>query len=174
MGIYMRYLPTAFAQLEFSWKLYGYALDGKLDRQELDIPQTFKDGKSMLVLPDQIFHSDKDLLLALENNLTIAYGAAAITLNRSREEADIKLPKELLSEADICVWLIYHIRNAFAHDIAEPKWEIRNKTLRIPYIFAGVEADLTNVHQEPFKYTDLGGLDAIFIIRDYALSNIIG
>ena len=31
----MNYLPTAFAQLFFAWKLYNHALDGKISREEL-------------------------------------------------------------------------------------------------------------------------------------------
>ena len=34
----MNYLPTAFAQLAFAWKLYNYGLEGKIDREALDIP----------------------------------------------------------------------------------------------------------------------------------------
>lgn len=68
----------------------------------------------------------EDLIVALENNLTIAFGAAAITLNRVREEIGLKLPFPIETEDEQCIALIYQIRNAFAHDIAEPKWEIEN------------------------------------------------
>lgn len=128
----MKYLPTAFAQLSFAWKLYHYGLEGKIDRETLDIPLTFKNEKMVLVLPDRIFESNDDMILALENNLVIAFGAAAITLNRSCEEAGFNRPNQITSEADHCIALIYQIRNAFAHDIAEPKWEIRNDVGNVP------------------------------------------
>src|ERR1700730_17316726 len=34
----MKYLPTAFAQLRFAWKLYNYALEGGVDLERLDVP----------------------------------------------------------------------------------------------------------------------------------------
>lgn len=76
----MRYLPTAFANLSFAWKLYNYGLDGRIDLEALDVPLRFQEEGMMFVLPDRIFESRDDLIVALENNLGIAFGAAAITL----------------------------------------------------------------------------------------------
>lgn len=57
----MNYLDSAFAQLAFAAKLYDYADQEKLNIAELDQPLTFEDGRSVWVLPDQIFHSYTDL-----------------------------------------------------------------------------------------------------------------
>ena len=164
----MQYLPTAFAQLVFAWKLYHYGLKRRIDRRSLDIPITFKDVGMVLVLPDQIFESDDDLIIALENNLVVAFGAAAITLNRSREQAGHALPQQMTSENDQCICLIYQIRNAFAHDIAEPKWEIRNPVFQQVYEFGGIRVDLSNVDGNRFDYADIGGPDVLFRIKEYA------
>ena len=45
----MRYLATAFSQLSFAWKLYNYGLEGKIDREALDIPITLQDERMVLV-----------------------------------------------------------------------------------------------------------------------------
>ncbi len=164
----MQFLPTAFAQLAFAWKLYNYGLEGQIDRQSLDIPITFQDDGMIMVLPDQIFDSDGDLILALENNLVVAFGAAAITLNRSREEAGYSVPNQIVTENDQCICLIYQIRCAFAHDIAEPTWELRNPIFRRVYEFDGFRVDLSNVHRNRFRYTDIGGPDVLFHLKDYA------
>ena len=126
----MQYLPTAFAQLEFAWKLYNYALEGKIDLDDLDKPLAFQDGQMVLVLPDRIFGSPEDLIIALENNLSVAFGAAAITLNRSREEVGLLLPNPIENEIDQFVSLTYQIRNAFAHDISEPRGQSISLDLR--------------------------------------------
>src|SRR5687767_146360 len=131
----MKFLPTAFAQLQFAWKLYDYALRGKIDLQQLDVPISFTEGKALLVLPDRIFDTPDDLILALQNSLGVAFGAAAITLNRCREEAGIDLPNPINSEVDQFVSLAYQIRNAFAHDIAEPRWNITLPRYRRQYDF---------------------------------------
>lgn len=118
----MKYLPTAFAQLQFAWKLYNYALEGNINLDALDVPITFQEDGMMFVLPDRVLHTNDDMIIALENMLGVAFGAAAITLNRSREEAGIPFPRVIESEVDQFVVLAYQIRNAFAHDISEPRW----------------------------------------------------
>ncbi|MCU7932059.1 MAG: hypothetical protein KZQ90_14755 [Candidatus Thiodiazotropha sp. (ex Codakia rugifera)] len=166
----MRYLGTAFQQLEFAWKLYNYALEGKFDIGELDKPITFQseDQSSIFVLQDQLFQSPDDLIIALENNLTITFGAAAITLNRTREEMGIPLPNPIESEQDQCVSLIYQIRNAFAHDISEPKWNINNQRYARIYTFGDLSINLSNVSNKVFEYSDIGGPEFLRIIKDYA------
>ena len=161
----MKYLPTAFGQLSFAWKLYNYGLEGKIDPEELDADVTWQDKHMVFVVPKAL-ENPSDLLIALENNLTIAFGAAAITLNRVREEVGIRLPDPINTEEEQCVALIYQIRNAFAHDIAEPRWAI-NGRYRRSYQFGGMKFDLTTKDGEGFKYEHLGGPDAFYAIKDY-------
>ena len=115
----MKYLPTAFGQLAFAWKLYNYGLNGLINPAELDAEVTFQNANITFMVPKAL-EQPEDLIVALENNLTIAFGAAAITLNRVREEIGLTLPNPIDSEHEQCIALIYQIRNAFAHDIAEP------------------------------------------------------
>lgn len=79
---------------------------------------------------------------------------------------DILLPNPINSEQDQCVAVIYQIRNAFAHDIAEPRWKINPRYKRI-YGFGGITIDLTNSDGEVFDYSDIGGPDVFFRIKDY-------
>ena len=166
----LEFLDTAFQQLEFSWKLYNYVLEGHVDLTELDKPITFKDGKSILVLQDKLLASPDDLILACENLLVISFGAAAITLNRCREEAGLKLPNPILSERDQFVALTYQIRNAFAHDIAKPRWSIKDPRYARVYKFNNIRVDLTNVGGKLFEYSDIGGPEVLFWMKQYALT----
>jgi hypothetical protein len=164
----MEYLDTAFAQLAFAWKLFVYAQDRKIDLDELDKPLTFKEGRMIFVLPDKIFDSYDDLVLACQNNLGVAFGAAAIALNRSREESGIKLPNPIETEREQFVSLAYQIRNAFAHDIAEPRWNMNQERYFRIYEFGGIRVDLNGIEdQKPFRYEDIGGPDALFAMKDY-------
>ena len=128
----MQFLPTAFTQLFFAWKLYNYALDGQISRDALDITLTFQsdDRKMILVLPDRIFENDDDFILAFENNLSIAFGAAAITLDRSREEVGHRLPNSIETEAEHCIALgpvdIHRMRMTVA-----PMWIIASKLVSV-------------------------------------------
>lgn len=168
----MNFVDAAFRQLAFAWKLYNYALEGQINVNELDKPITFTEGNAVLVLQDKVFATPDDLILALENNLTVAYGAAAITLNRCREEAGIELANPIATEIDQFASVTYQIRNAFAHDIAEPRWNITNPRYARPYEFGGIRIDLTNVGNKHFEYADIGGPDVLFWMKDYATRHI--
>lgn len=163
----MNYLDTAFGQLAFAWKLYNYGLEGKIDLAELDKPITFQERGMIFVLPDKVLDSESDLILALENNLGIAFGAAAITLNRCREEVGLTLPNPIQTEIDQFSSLTYQIRNAFAHDIAEPRWNITNPRYARIYEFGGIRVDLAHVGNKHFEYADIGGPDVLFRMRDF-------
>ncbi len=163
----MKYLPTAYAQLQFVWKLYNYVLEGKIKVEELDTSINFEENGMVLVLPDKIFESQSDMILAFENNLVIAFGAAAITLNRAREEARMTVPITIENEVDQFIALVYQIRNAFAHDIAEPKWKIDNPRYLIEYSIENIRIDLRNMHEKAFDYKSIGGPEIMFALIRY-------
>lgn len=168
----MNYIDTAFKQLSFAWKLYDYALQGKINVDDLDQPLTFQEGRMVFVLPDKVFSSPEELIVALENNLVIAFGAAAITLNRCREEAGVQLANPIQTEIDQFAGLAYQIRNAFAHDIAEPRWKITNPRFARIYEFGAIRVDLSSVGTKIFEYQDLGGPDVLFWMKKYGESNV--
>ncbi len=167
----MHYLDTAFAQLEFAIKLMHAAEQGAVSLDEIDVPLTIEGGRSILVLPDKVFHNPDDFINACQNNVSITFGAAAITLNRCREEAGLSLPDPVVNEIDQWIALVYQIRNAFAHDISEPKWNLKGRYAR-PYEVAGVQADLSNLHEAHFDYAQIGGPDALFHLRNYACGRL--
>lgn len=167
----MQYLPTAFGQLAFSWKLLNYGLDGKINVEELDAEVTFQEEGMVFTVPKALGSHD-DLIIALQNNLTIAFGAAANTLNRTREELGIPLPDPIDDEQDQCVALIYQIRNAFAHDIAEPTWKI-NQRYKRQYEVRGLRVDLAGLDGVTFEYKHIGGPDAFYHIKDFFVNEFI-
>ena len=167
----MQYLPTAFGQLAFAWKLLNYGVDGKINVEELDAEGTFQEEGMVFVVPKAL-GIQGDLIIALQNNLTIAFGAAVITLNRTREELGIQLPDPIADERDQCVALVYQLRNAFAHDIAEPTWKI-NGRYRRSYMFQGIRVDLSGLNGTAFEYGHIGGPDALFRIKDFFAAKFI-
>jgi hypothetical protein len=136
-------------------------LEGRIDLKELDKPLTFQGGKTILVLTNTLLRSENDLVLACENNLGIVFGAAAITLNRCREEVGVKLADPIVTEVDQFASVAYQIRNAFGHDIAEPRWNMTNQRYAREYVFGGIRVDLRNVGTKHFEYDDIGGLDGM-------------
>lgn len=170
----MRYIESAFGQLAFAVKLMDAAEDGRLDVETIDRPLTIADGPAIWVLPDRVLDSPDDLILACQNNVTIAYGAAAITLNRCREEAGATLPVDIISECDQWISLVYQIRNAFAHDIAEPRWQISKVRYAREYQVGPVSADLRTVHGAHFEYSHVGGPEGLYRLKCYGDDHAYG
>lgn len=168
----MNFVDSAFKQLSFAWKLYSYALDGKINLEELDQPITFQEGSMVFVLPDKVFHDQGEMIVALENSLSVAFGAAAITLNRCREEAGLTLVNPIVTEHDQFASVVYQIRNAFAHDISEPRWNITQERYARVYEFGGISIDLRHVGNKNFEYIDLGGPDVLFWLKQYGDQNV--
>ena len=169
----MKYIETAFGQLEFAIKLMQAAEDGLLSAENVDRPLSVDEGSGMLVLRDRVFDSPNDLILACQNNVTIAFGAAAITLNRCREEADVRLPDPIDSDRDQWIALVYQLRNAFAHDIAEPRWVCQPRYRR-EYRVGVVNADLRDVEGSPFEYSQIGGANSLFLLKAYGHEHVFG
>lgn len=172
----MQYLPTAFANIEFAWKLLNYGETGQIDLDKLDTDIVFQNdaGRPFYVPPAKIFTEPKDLIVALENNLTIAFGAAAITLHRSIQEAGHRVPKgEFATEEEHCIALVYQVRNAFAHDIAEPKWEMRNPVFEREYIIRNQTFDLRGLNGMEFCYEDFG-VESLYFLKTYAEQHLFG
>jgi hypothetical protein len=169
----MRYLDTAFAHLSFAIKLMQGAENGVIDLESIDTPLTIQEGASVLVLPDRVLGSQDELILACQNFVTITYGAATITLNRCREEASVPLPNPIGGECDQWVALVYQIRNAFAHDIAEPRWRIDQRYER-EYSIGHVKADLRQLDGVVFEHAHIGGPDALYTLKAYGEEHAFG
>jgi len=169
----MKYIETAFGQLEFAIKLMRAAEDALLNVENVDRPLSIDEGSGMLVLRDHVFDSADDLILACQNNVTIAFGAAAITLNRCREEANVPLPDPIDTERDQWIALVYQLRNAFAHDIAEPRWVCQPRYRR-EYRIGHIHADLRDVEGRLFEYSHIDGANALFLLKAYGHEHIFG
>ena len=170
----MRYIDSAISQLAFAIKLMDAAEDGLLDLETIDRPLTISDGPAIWVLPDRVLQSPDDLILACQNNVSIAYGAAAITLNKCREEAGVSLPVDIVSECDQWVALVYQIRNAFAHDIAEPRWQISKVRYAREYRVGPVSADLRALEGTHFDYSHVAGPEGLYRLKCYGDEHAFG
>jgi hypothetical protein len=163
----MKFIMTAFTNLDLALKMLAVAEDGVLTTENIRDGESivWTSGKSHAVLSDRSFASNEDFVLALQNNVTIAFGAAAITLNVCREEMGYPVPDVIESPQDQVVSLVYQIRNCFAHDIAEPRWVITRDRYKRVYDLGYKTVDLTGVNGKPFEYDDIGGLDTLAVLR---------
>ena len=89
-----------------------------------------------------------------------------------REESGLKLPDPIVSDLDQFASVVYQIRNAFAHDIAEPRWNITNPRYARAYNFGGIRIDLSGLGIKGFEYSDIGGPDVLFWLKHYGDQNV--
>ena len=95
-------------------------------------------------------------------------------MHRSIEEAGHKVPSGPFdSENEQCIALVYQLRNAFAHDIAEPKWEMRNPVFEKEYVIADKTFDLRGLSGQKFRYEDFS-VQSLFFLKAYAERNLFG
>lgn len=160
------YINEAFAQLDFALRLYHHVDVGKIDPEEFNAPLTYKDPGMVFVCSEAYFDTMENLRVAVWNNVGISFGAAAITLNRVREEKEHKLPNPIATEADQLISLVYQIRNAFAHDISEPTWKI-NERYRREYVIGEIKAELSDLDGCRFEFSHVGGPGVLKELYEY-------
>jgi len=165
-------LETAFKQLSFAIKLWHYFDTNRFDKEVFDVPLTVEDNTGRVCLPHNEFTTFDDLLLATENNISICFGAAAITLWEALSERNNYTSSALdpsHSPEQMLASLSYMIRCCYAHGTAAPKWTL-NRKYRAIYKVGNKHIDLTNVHGLPFDYSVIGGWDTLWLLRAEAES----
>lgn len=167
----MDYVETAIDQLQLGLKLWHAAEEGKLNADDIDVPVTIDwDGtmSAPFVLKNRIFSKPEDFMNSIRNQISMAFGVAAIALNRRREENGVLLPDPINTVEEQWCGLVYQIRNAFAHDIAEPKWNITKPRFARKYeISAHIKADLSNVNDKSFEWSHVGGPGVLVLLKHF-------
>ena len=166
-------LETAFLQLSFAMKVWHFVRSGGVPRESFDIALTAVDEAGVrYVMLEGEFESDDDMILASENNVSICFAAAALTLWEAiREHSDLESStlSPSTSEREKIAGLAFAIRCCFAHAIAAPRWKLTPK-YRLRYELPGLSVDLTSAHDQPFDYSYLGGPDGLRVLRRLAVS----
>jgi hypothetical protein len=75
-----QHIDTAFLQLSFAIKLWHFLDKHPIDKEIFDIALTIEEPRNRVCLSQNEFHTYLDLQLAAENNISISFGTAAITL----------------------------------------------------------------------------------------------
>lgn len=165
-------LETAFLQLSFAIKLWHYFDTNRFDKEAFDISLTVEDNIGRVCLPDNEFATFDDLLLATENNISICFGAAAVTLWEALKERNNYTTSALdpnSSPAQMLASLSYMLRCCFAHGTAEPKWTTTPK-YRVVYSVGNRRIDLRSVDGLPFDYSTIYGFETLWLLRAEAKS----
>lgn len=172
-------IDTAFLQLSFAIKLWHFLDDDEclISKDAFDIALTIEDLENRVCLPHNEFSTYQDIRLAASNNISICFGAVAITLweaIRERTGFTNKKLNPLNSYEEQLAALSYMIRCCFAHGTASPIWVIRDKKYKMTYQVGNKTVDLSSIRDgQPFDYASIGGYETLWLLRAEAQSRYL-
>ena len=165
------YIDTAFLQLSFAIKLWNF-LDKDpfpIEKDDFDIALTIEDPGNRVSLKHNEFETNDHLKVTAENNISISFGAVAITLWEEISKHSGLLPKDLdpkKNHAHNLAALSYMIRCCFAHGAAEPVWSISNDKYKTEYQVGNKTFDLSQfADNKPFDYASIDGYETLWHLK---------
>ena len=166
-------LETAFVQLSFAMKLWHFVRSGRLPRESFDIELTAVDDAGVpYVMREGEFQSDDDLVLAAENNISICFGVAAITLWEAIREHSGLESKQLNRQHRILKdWRAWYLQFAVVLPMGQQR-RGGNSPPKTSFAMSSEasSSDLTSAHGLPFDYSYIGAPDGLRQLRRLAES----
>ena len=111
----------AFLQVEFAIKLLSYCELGKISLAEFDAEQIVLLEHDNLRVPPGNFRILEHVIRAASVTVSSALGASALVLNKAWEVAGIHPDPQSANGAVKLRTLVYMVRCAYAHGLADPK-----------------------------------------------------
>jgi hypothetical protein len=168
-------VDIAFRQLEFAIKLLSYCELGRIEPLEFDTDHTVLLDSGNLGFPAGNFSEPENIIRAAMVSVSLAFGASALALDKAYEVAGIAPEPTAANNTIKLRTLVYMVRCAYAHGIADPKWEVRgkyNQVISVELAFGRVEINLKELNGKEFDFSHLGGHHLWFKIRDESVASI--
>jgi hypothetical protein len=162
-------VEIGFRQLEFTIKLLSFCELGNVSPSAFDTDHLVQLEQGNLKFPSGHFSSADDLNRAASIAVVIAFSASALVLDQAFDAVGMKADPEAADNIGQLRTLVYMVRCAHAHRIAEPHWEARGKYARTLSVDIGgvtISLDLRSLHGHAFDIDrHLGGYVNWFRIR---------
>lgn len=175
LGEALEDVDIAFLQLEFSLKLLTFCELEKIDPAEFDTDLTVVLEDGNLPYPSGHFSDPGNIVRAAGVSVSLAAGASALVLDKAWEAAGVAPDPTSQDQSVQLRTVVYMIRCAYAHGIAEPRWEVRGNfrrafELRLPD--GPVTLDLRALDERRFDFDHLDGYRTWFAMRDATLGTL--
>ena len=165
----------AFLQVEFSIKLLSYCELEKIDPAEFDLEQVVLLKHENLRFPPGDFNRLEDIVRAANVTVLSALGVSALTLDKAWEVAGID-PDPVSEDGTIRLRTLVHmVRCAYAHGMADPKWQVKRhyrRPLEVDLPSEPLRLDLRELDGRGFDFDVLGGHARWFEIRDVSVATL--
>ncbi|MEY9590994.1 hypothetical protein ABIA06_003285 [Bradyrhizobium yuanmingense] len=164
-------LAIANRNFEFAIRLLSYCELGNIKPSDFDTDHLTQLPNGSLHFPSGRFADQDSIEGAANVNVLVAFGASVLALDQAFESFG---PKPDIESNDNIVrlrTLVYMMRCAYAHRIADPRWEVRAKyrrTLVVMLKSFEIKLDLAPLDQAAFDIDAIGGYLGWYEIHDLA------
>jgi hypothetical protein len=165
----------AFRQLEFAIKLNCFCEKKHLDKDQFDTDVLILLEEQNIGFAEGGFRSYDEIIMASQINIGICFGVSATVLDAAFEEAGINRNPGSQDPNDALRTLVYMVRCAFAHNFANPRWNVRRQYAHVITLNLENElltVDLANLNELEFDYCHIGGFANWYKIRGMAVRMI--
>ncbi len=163
-------VEIGFRQLEFTIKLLSFCELGNVSPSAFDSDHLVQLRRGSLRFPSGHFSTADDLNRAASIAVVTAFSASALVLDQAFDAVGMKANPEATDNVGQLRVLVYMVRCAHAHRIADPHWEVRGKYARTLNVHVGdvtISLDLRPLHGQAFDIErDIGGYVNWYRIRD--------
>ena len=163
----------AFLQVEFAIKLLWYCEHGNIDPSEFDTHNVVLLEHGSLGFPGGSFGTQSEIVRAASVAVLLALAGSALTLDKAWNVAGIR-PDPCSADRRVKLRTLAHmVRCAFAHGVADPKWEVRGdycRILEIDLANGPLRLDLRKLHGRNFDFDQLGGHAGWFDIHEESIA----
>ncbi len=166
-------VEIAFLQLEFAIKLLSYCELKKIDPSEFDTDHIVRLENGNLKFPAGHFSDLDNIIRAAKVSVSLAFGGSALALDKAYEVAGTKSDPESKDGLIKLRTLVFMVRCAYAHGVADPKWKVQGKyrkKMEVQLAGESIMIDLRELDGQDFNFDYLGGHRNWFRIRDDAIS----
>ena len=160
-------------QLEFSIRLLSYCELDKMDPQKFDTDHLILLKEENIHFPKGHFSDLDNIIRAASVSVSLAFAASALALDKAYEVAGLKPDPSSEDNSIKLRTLVYMVRCAYAHGIAEPKWKVKGKYRKLFSIELDgetIEIDFPVLDGTNFAYEQIGGHRMWLRILDESLS----
>lgn len=170
-------VDIAFKQLEFTIKLLSYCESEKIKPEDFDTHHLVVLKGGSLNFPSRHFGNTDSLVRAARISVLLAFSASVLVLDKAFEIIGMASNPESTDNVVKLRTLIYMLRCAQAHGIAEPIWEVRGpyaRDLAVDLDGTTIPLALQTLNGKPFNIDQLGGYQNWYLIRRAAIQALKG
>lgn len=163
----------AFRLLEFSIRVLNHFELGMVDLGQFGQDTLIQLKEGNVTFDDGYFSCGENAELTAKIAVGASFGASAIALDNLLEATGRGRDPTSTDEFNSLWAVVYAVRNAFAHGIANPTWVVNVKYQRkIEIALNGRKEiiDLAALNGETFDYPQIGGFANWFRMKDRALT----